>query len=131
DLEPYQLKVGEHVRYRVQARDRKGQIAETREFVVRIAADPSAADRQLAGLAAEHDSFQQKLAQLIREQSKITESVSGMAATLRKPAPRASLPEAAPSDKGQQRLAPTAAPQAQPGQAPANDPSRTTDRALS
>lgn len=79
DLKPYLQKPGESVRYRVQARDRKGQIAQTQEFVVKLAADPNAADKQLAAIENQYDSFQQKLVQLIEQQSKITETAEKMA----------------------------------------------------
>jgi hypothetical protein len=76
DLAPHQLKVGEHVRYRVEVRDRKGQTAQTQEYVVRIAADANAADKQIAALEKQQDTFQEKLLQLIAAQSKVTEALS-------------------------------------------------------
>ncbi|HUY36541.1 MAG TPA: hypothetical protein VMV69_27645 [Pirellulales bacterium] len=75
DLAPYELKAGEQVKYRVQVEDRKGQIAETQDYVVRIAVDDNAADRQLARFEQTQDAFQQKLAQLIAEQAKVRDNV--------------------------------------------------------
>ncbi|MGH7135592.1 MAG: hypothetical protein ACREHD_07620, partial [Pirellulales bacterium] len=75
DLLPYDLKPGEHVRYRVQVEDRKGQVAETQDYVIRIAADGNAADQQLARFEQQQDSFQEKLAKLIAEQATVKEAV--------------------------------------------------------
>jgi len=80
DLEPYALKSGEHVRYCVQARDRKGLVAQTPEFVLRLAADANAADKQLATLEKTQDAFQEKLVKLIGEQSKVRQGVEQVAA---------------------------------------------------
>src|SRR5262249_1109745 len=54
-----------------EARDTKGQTARTPEFVVRIAADPNAADRQLEAFDRAQDPFITRLAQLIAEQKKV------------------------------------------------------------
>ena len=80
DVPSYGLTAGEYLRYRVEVRDRKGQAAATRDYVVRIAQDDSAADRRLAQLAETQDTFQEKLAQLISEQAKINEQVETLEA---------------------------------------------------
>jgi hypothetical protein len=75
DLLPFELKAGEHVRYRVQVEDRKGQVAETQDYVIRIAADNNSADQQLARFEQQQDSFEEKLAKLIAEQANVKEAV--------------------------------------------------------
>ena len=75
DLLPLDLKPGEHVRYRVQVEDRKGQVAETQDYVIRIAADGNAADQQLARFEQQQDSFEEKLAKLIAEQATVKDAV--------------------------------------------------------
>jgi hypothetical protein len=109
DLEPYQLKAGEHVRYRVQARDRKDQLAQSQEFVIRIAADANAADKQLASLETQDDSFQQKLLQLIAQQSKVTAAVAKMAGREHEPVPSGKLEDAIKQAAHEQQPAPSAA----------------------
>ncbi|HVX15653.1 MAG TPA: hypothetical protein VHC22_30990 [Pirellulales bacterium] len=75
DLLPFDLKPGEHVRYRVQVEDRKGQVAETQDYVIRIAADGNSADQQLARFEQQQDSFTEKLAKLIAEQATVKEAI--------------------------------------------------------
>jgi hypothetical protein len=75
DLIPHQLKPGEFVRYRLQARDRKGQIAQTQELVVRIQQDPNAADAQLAAMTQQQATLEKRLEQLIGQQATITAAV--------------------------------------------------------
>ena len=79
DLASFDLKPGEYVRYRAQVEDRKGQVAETQDFTVRIAADGNSADQQLARFEQGQDTFTQKLAQLIAEQAKVKETVEKLA----------------------------------------------------
>ncbi len=107
DLKPHLQKPGDFVRYRVQARDRKGQIAQTQEFVVKLADDANAADKQLASLEKQYDSFQQKLIQLIAQQSKITESVDKMAGKERPTEPGNQTKDSADSKPSENRTAPT------------------------
>jgi len=80
DVPAMGLKTGEHIRYRVEARDRKGQSAQTQEFVVRIAADNNAADKQLESFDKSQDTFRENLVKLIAEQSKVEATVKAMAA---------------------------------------------------
>lgn len=75
DLLPFDLKPGELVRYRVQVEDRKGQLAETQDYLIRIAADGNAADKQLARFEQQQDSFAEKLTKLIDEQAAVKETV--------------------------------------------------------
>jgi hypothetical protein len=75
DLAAMKLKAGEYVRYRVEARDRKGQTAQTKEFTVRLVADKSGADQQLAALEKTEDTFREKLVKLIADQAKVREAV--------------------------------------------------------
>ena len=80
DLTALGVGVGQHVRYRVEARDRKGQTAQTQEFVVRVANDANAADKALETLDKTEDTFRENLVKLIGEQAKVRESVAAMAA---------------------------------------------------
>jgi hypothetical protein len=75
DLPALNGKTGETVRYYAEAKDRKGQVARTPDFLVRITADPSAADRQLADLEKSQDPFRQKLLNLIAQQAKVRDKV--------------------------------------------------------
>jgi hypothetical protein len=75
DLKGLGLKVGQTLRYRVEARDRKGQSAQTPEHLIRIAADANADDQQLANFEKGQDPFREKLARLLAEQAKVREAV--------------------------------------------------------
>ena len=75
DLVPFSLKPGEQVRYRALVEDRKGQVAETRDYVVRIADGNNAADKQLARYEQQQDAVQEKLAKLIEAQTKVAEQL--------------------------------------------------------
>ncbi len=79
DLTPLKLKAGESIRYHAEARDRKGQVAKTQDFTIRIAADRNAADQQLAAFEKSQDPFHQKLSKLIAEQAKVREAVEKLA----------------------------------------------------
>jgi hypothetical protein len=63
------------VRYVIEARDRKGQTARTRELSVRVAADGNAADRRLADFERGQDDFRDRLVRLIAEQKKVQTDV--------------------------------------------------------
>jgi hypothetical protein len=65
------LKLGEQLRYTIEARDTKGQTTRTPEYVVRIAADPNAADKQFDNFDRAQDTFQDRLAKLIADQKKV------------------------------------------------------------
>ncbi len=80
DLPAMDLKPGDHVRYRVEARDRKGQSAQTQEFVVRIANDNNAADKQLESFDKNQDTFRENLVKLIAEQAKVEAKVKALEA---------------------------------------------------
>jgi hypothetical protein len=80
DLKAMDLKAGDLIRYRVEARDRKGQTAQTREYVIRIAADNNAADKALANFEKGQDTFRENLVKLIAEQAKVQETVKAMEA---------------------------------------------------
>jgi hypothetical protein len=80
DLSGLGLKVGDNVRYRAEVRDRKGQPAQTREFTVRIAEDPSALDRQVARYEEEQDAFLQKLLALVASQTNVQNLVTRLEA---------------------------------------------------
>src|SRR5207244_980009 len=75
DLKALGLKVGQTLRYRVEAHDRKGQAAQTEEHLIRIAADPNADDQQLSNFEKGQDPFREKLAKLLAEQGKVRERV--------------------------------------------------------
>jgi hypothetical protein len=79
DLEKEGLKVGESLIYRVEVRDRRGQSATTKDYVIRMAEDDNAADRQLAQQTERTKTFEDKLAQLIAEQAKVQEAVERVA----------------------------------------------------
>ncbi|HWB13855.1 MAG TPA: hypothetical protein VG826_31805 [Pirellulales bacterium] len=114
DLLPLDLKPGDHVRYRVQVEDRKGQVAETQDYVVRIASDWNSADQQLARFEQEQDSFQEKLAKLIADQAAVKQTVEKLEdkyAPLEK-----TIEEAEAKAREAARLAAEANPQAPPPQ---------------
>jgi hypothetical protein len=69
--EAAELKQGGLLRYVVEARDRKGQVGRTREYLVRIAAEANAADQQLTQFDKTQDSFRDRLVQLMAEQRKV------------------------------------------------------------
>jgi hypothetical protein len=129
DLELHQLKRGEFVRYRVQARDRKGQINQSREFVVRIQPDNHAADKQVAALAQQQDALQSKLDQLIEQQSKVTEAVEKVAGRERPASPSDPMAPAPPESAKNAQAAASAASKAETAKntsKPADMPSRPT-----
>jgi hypothetical protein len=69
------LKMGEGLRYLIEARDTRGQTARTQEYSVRIANDGNAADKKLENFDKTQDTFLDRLAKLIGEQKKITGSL--------------------------------------------------------
>lgn len=73
--EAAKLKQGEQVRFAIEARDRKGQTARTREFVVRVAADANAADQQAANFEKTQDTFRDRLVKLIADQKTVQTSI--------------------------------------------------------
>jgi hypothetical protein len=80
DLAEMQVKVRETIRYHAEARDRKGQLAKTPDYVIRVNLDSNAADKQLIAFEKSQDPFREKLASLIAEQSKIRDRVEQVAA---------------------------------------------------
>jgi hypothetical protein len=80
DLAAMQVKLGEFVRYHAEARDRKGQVAKTQDFVIRLAVDQNAADQQLEAFEKSQDPFREKLIKLIGEQAKVRDAVEKLAA---------------------------------------------------
>ncbi|MGE0608203.1 MAG: hypothetical protein AB7O62_13995 [Pirellulales bacterium] len=80
DVPSFNLVPGQVLRYRAAVRDSKGQTAETPEFIVRIASDEQAADKQLARFEQQEDTFREKLTKLIAEQEKISEKVEALQA---------------------------------------------------
>jgi hypothetical protein len=79
DLVSMGLKIGDFLKYRAEARDRKGQLARTQDFTVRIAPDPNAADQQLIAFDKSQDPFREKLVALIADQTKIRDAVEKVA----------------------------------------------------
>ncbi len=69
------LKQGGALHYYIQASDRKDQTARTPEFVVRIAADANAADKQEAAFDKTQDTFRDRLLKLIAEQKTVQAKV--------------------------------------------------------
>jgi hypothetical protein len=80
DLTKMDLKAGEHVRYRVEARDRKGQVAQTKEYVIRIVGKGAGAEAELDKFRKSQDPFQENLAKLLTQQAKVREAVTKMEA---------------------------------------------------
>ncbi len=74
------LSAGQELRYAVEARDFKGQVARTRDFVVKISDEPAAADKQLADFEKSQDPFRDKVVQLMAEQKKVQEKLDKMTA---------------------------------------------------
>jgi hypothetical protein len=72
------LSPGQEIRYAIEARDRKGQIARTRDFVLKISDDANAADKQLEAFEKSQDPFRDKVVQLIAEQKKVQDKVDKM-----------------------------------------------------
>lgn len=79
DLAEEKLELGQSLTYRVEVRDGKGQSATTKDYVIRMAEDNNAADRQLAQQTERTKTFEEKLAQLISEQKKVEEAVERVA----------------------------------------------------
>jgi hypothetical protein len=79
DLAPYELKPGEHVRYRLEVRDRKGQTARTVERLIRISTDKHAAEREQNRFEKKQDSLLEKLRKLIAQQEKLAEQIEQLA----------------------------------------------------
>jgi hypothetical protein len=74
DLKAMGLALGDALRYRVEAVDRKSQRSASSEFAIRLAAGPSTAEQQLAAFEKTQDPFQQRLAELIAAQTKVHET---------------------------------------------------------
>jgi hypothetical protein len=106
DLAPFELKPGEHIRYAVQARDRKGQIAQTKEFLIRLVGDKSGADQQLEALAKAEENLGTRLDKLITQQARVRDAVEKLNA---KHAPLVEQIEAA-RIRAEQQAAEAAAP---------------------
>src|SRR5262249_23749968 len=73
--ESAKLPMGGAIHCIVEAKDTKGQTARTPEFVVRIASDPAAADKQLETIERTQDTFQDRLVKLIGDQKKIQQAI--------------------------------------------------------
>jgi hypothetical protein len=71
------LQSGDVLRYRVEARDRRpgSEPVATKEYQIRISADPAAADKQLEAFEKSQNPFREKLAELIASQAKVREKV--------------------------------------------------------
>jgi hypothetical protein len=71
------LKAGDTLAYRIEARDRRPDAGAvfSKEFTVRITADPNAADKLLDAFEKGQDAIREKLAQLIVEQRKVKEKI--------------------------------------------------------
>jgi hypothetical protein len=80
DLASYELKPGEHLRYCLEARDRKGQTARSVERLIRISADKHAAERQEDRFEKKQGSLQEKLRKLITQQEKLNQKMAELAA---------------------------------------------------
>ena len=75
DLPALQVKPGETLRYRVEARDRKGQVTRSQEYSVLISIDKRGDDQTLAAFEKTQDPFRDKLISLIAAQEKVRTAV--------------------------------------------------------
>jgi hypothetical protein len=121
DVPAHKLLPGEHLRYRLEVHDRKGQAAQTQEYVVRIANDESAADVQLARFEDNQDTFREKLVQLIAQQEKVSQQVEALEAKYEPLAQKIEQAQAAQEEKRPAPQEPAADP-ANPGQATTQPP---------
>jgi hypothetical protein len=80
DLPALQMKPGEEIRYRLEARDRKGQVAQSREYSIRLVQGKSPVEHELEALEKAQDSFLEKLLKLISEQMKVRNAVEKLSA---------------------------------------------------
>jgi hypothetical protein len=80
DLPQMGLKMGDQIRYRVEAHDRAEQSKSTVELTIKIQDDPNAADKKLATFEKSADTFQEKLVKLIADQAKVQEAVEKLTA---------------------------------------------------
>jgi hypothetical protein len=80
DLVEEGVKPGEVLKYRAEVRDRKGQLAQTQDYQIRIVTnDPNAADKQLAQLEKKEEEFAKKLDKLIEDQAKVQKKLEQIA----------------------------------------------------
>jgi hypothetical protein len=79
DLAALKMVLGDTLRYKVEAVDRKGQAAESSEFMIRLATGPNTLETQLAEFEKTQDPFQEKLMQLIATQTKVREAMEKLA----------------------------------------------------
>jgi hypothetical protein len=80
DLPQMGLKMGDQIRYRVEAHDRAEQSKSTVELTIKIQNDPNATDKRLATFEKSADTFQEKLVKLIADQAKVQETVEKLTA---------------------------------------------------
>jgi hypothetical protein len=110
DVPAFNLQPGEHVRYRAEVLDHKGQRTATQEYLVRIASDENAADQRLARFEEAQETFEEKLARLISEQQKVTEQVEALEAKYEPLAEKIEQAEAERQQAEEERPATTPAP---------------------
>jgi hypothetical protein len=125
DLVEEGVKPGEVLKYRAEVRDRKGQLAQTQDYQIRIVTnDPNAADKQLAQLEKKEEEFAKKLDKLIEDQAKVQEQLEQIA---EKSAPLTEKIEAAQdaADKAAAEAAVEQAEKAAQEQAARHDPTAT------
>lgn len=80
DLPKMGLKLGDQIRYRVEAHDRGEKSKSTVELTIKIQDDANAADKKLANFEKAQDTFQEKLVKLIADQAKVQEQVEKLTA---------------------------------------------------
>ena len=80
DLPKMGLKLGDQIRYRVEAHDRGEKSKSTVELTISIRDDANAADKRLANFEKAQDTFQEKLVKLIADQAKVQETVEKLTA---------------------------------------------------
>ena len=80
DLPSMGLKMGDQIRYRVEAHDRGEKSRSTIELTIKIQDDPNASDKRLASFEKSQDTFLEKLVKLIADQAKVQEAVEKLTA---------------------------------------------------
>lgn len=80
DLPQMGLKLGDQIKYRVEAHDRGEKSKTTVELTITIRDDANASDKRLANFEKAQDTFQEKLVKLIADQAKVQESVEKLTA---------------------------------------------------
>ncbi|MBC8354899.1 MAG: hypothetical protein H8E66_23215 [Planctomycetes bacterium] len=79
DLAEQRLRANDRIECHVEARDTKGQVAISESFIVRVANEREAADRELAELQEQLKAVEAMLESLVREQNRADEIIGDLA----------------------------------------------------